>query len=85
MLTLNIPSDAVPAWGVGNLCPASRLRLPRWLSLRRRTSKATAPAGRGRNQARGVSVFAGYRNLPDQTAQAPAPTVGSTGDLGLPG
>lgn len=82
MLTMNLPSSAPPKLSsVGPALPGLELRLAPAAPAPDESARAT-PA-EGEIQARGVSVFSGYRNLPDQTAQAfTADGWFRTGDLG---
>jgi long-chain acyl-CoA synthetase len=85
MLTMNIPNDEAPRLGsVGKPLSGIELRLAP-VAQSEETGQQDNGTGRveGEIQARGVSVFAGYRNLPDQTAQAfTADGWFRTGDLG---
>jgi long-chain acyl-CoA synthetase len=85
MLTMNIPNNKTPRLGsVGKPLPGIELRLAPVAQLEEndRQNNSAGPV-EGEIQARGVSVFAGYRNLPDQTAQAfTADGWFCTGDLG---
>jgi long-chain acyl-CoA synthetase len=73
LLTLNLPGDHVPRLAsVGVPVPGIDLRIDTSVHPEDTASAAsngTAP-GEGEILVRGPSVFAGYRNLPDQTAES---------------
>lgn len=85
MLTMNLPSAGPPKLAsVGPPLPGLDLRIDRTTQTEEAIpTGANGAAPEGEIQARGVSVFSGYRNLPDQTAQAfTADGWFRTGDLG---
>lgn len=86
MLTMNLPAAGPPKLAsVGPPLPGLELRLERATQTEEVISNGAGGAtlAEGEIQARGVSVFSGYRNLPDQTAQSfTADGWFRTGDLG---
>lgn len=85
MLTMNLPGDGPPKLAsVGPALPGLDLRVEPIAQTEETSAEANEliPA-EGEIQARGVSVFSGYRNLPEQTSQAlTADGWFRTGDLG---
>ena len=85
MLTMNLPNDQVPRLAsVGPALTGVEIRIDPTVQ----TEDEDRPANghgvvEGEIQARGAGVFSGYRNLPDQTAEAfTADGWFRTGDLG---
>ncbi|MCB0162809.1 MAG: AMP-binding protein [Anaerolineae bacterium] len=71
MLTMNLPTAGIPKLGsVGPALPGIELRLAPTDAADDEAGSAAHPAGEGEILARGPSVFTGYRQLPEQTAQA---------------
>lgn len=86
MLTINLPTPNVPRLAsVGQPLPGIELRLAPVEQAEEEGPTPVANAARfeGEIQARGISVFSGYRNLPQETEQAfTADGWFRTGDLG---
>lgn len=71
MLTMNLPRAGIPKLSsVGPPLPGIELRLAPVEPAAKGGDTAAQPAGEGEILARGPSVFAGYRQLPEQTAGA---------------
>lgn len=85
MLTMNLPGDHPPRLdSVGTALPGIELRIDPAVQTEEGVLDLDGrDSGEGEIQARGVSVFSGYRHLPDQTAGAfTADGWFRTGDLG---
>lgn len=87
LLTMNLPLDKPKLGSAGKALAGVELRLDTTIEPSKENGDtppaATTPQTQGEILARGPNVFAGYRNLPEQTAEAfTADGWFRTGDLG---